>query len=133
MSINLHDGYLNGIVVRAEETLVLYCKTADGKTCTVTIPGLMRLRADNFNEGNIIFELNFYQGLDCPKDLVKKLKGYDGIRDAETFSGDMNSIEEHNWTLLELTSSYGCDLLALFDRPPEAVKYEFGPEKGVSL
>lgn len=125
MSIDLHDGYLNGIVVRAENTLVLHCKTADGKTGTLTIPGLVRLRADNFNEGNIIFELSFHRGRECPEDLVKKLKGYDEIRDAETLSRDMKNIEERNWTLLELTSSYGCDLLALFDCSAEAVKYEF--------
>lgn len=126
MSIDLHDGYLNGIVVRSENTLVLYCKTADGKSCNVTIPGLVRLRANNFNEGNIIFELNFHRGSGCPEDLIKKLRGYDDITNAETLSADMRNVEERNWTLLELTSSYGCDLLALFDCSAEAVKYEVG-------
>lgn len=125
MPLDLHDGYLNGLVVRAENTLVLHCKTADGKTCTVTIPGLVRLRANNFNEGNIIFELNFFQGGQCPDNLVRELKGYDETRDAEALIADMKNIGECNWTLLELTSSYGCDLLALFDRPAAGVKYEF--------
>jgi hypothetical protein len=125
MPIDLHDGYLHGIVVYGEKMLVLFCTTVNGKDCTVTIPGLVRLRANNFNEGNIIFELNFHRGSACPSDLVGKLRGYD-LKDAERLSADLRNIGERNWTLLELTSSYGCDLLALFDGAPEAVQYDAG-------
>ncbi|MBA3353104.1 MAG: hypothetical protein H0U23_11925 [Blastocatellia bacterium] len=124
MFVDLHDGYLNGLLIEAETTLILHCKTEDGRACTFTMPGMVRLRANNFREGNIIFELNIYQGPECPIELVKQLKEYEEARTDEMLSKDMEIIVQGNWTLVELTSSYGCDLLALFDCPAAAARYD---------
>src|SRR5688572_21411843 len=43
--------------VTSGSTLQLYCSSVDDEQYLVLLPGLERLRVDNFLEGNIIFEL----------------------------------------------------------------------------
>jgi len=85
---------------------------------------LHRLKADNFSEGNIIFEINVYAGHECPAELIQKLQGYTKEKAADLLSGDLMKITAHNWTLVELTSSYGCELLALSEAEAESVVAE---------
>lgn len=110
---DLHDGYLTGIKIEGNSTLTLFCKTVEGVSCNLAIPSLVKLRVNNFFEGNIIFEINLYKGVTCPARLVKSLYGYDDSQASQYLSHHIRDIHEKNWILIELISSYGCELLAL--------------------
>lgn len=118
---DLHDGYLEGILVSKDKTLMLSCRDAMSREWLITVPKLHRLKADNFSEGNIIFEINLYVGDNCPHVLIQKLQGYREEMAAESLSKDLEKISKGNWTLVEITSSYGCELLALSEAEPNFV------------
>ncbi|MCX6972329.1 MAG: hypothetical protein NTV93_19570 [Verrucomicrobia bacterium] len=109
---DLHDGYLIGIILSGNKTLALHCRDVKNRTYEICIPKIQSLKADNFLEGNIIFEINLYSGSECSPELVAKVKSYNN--EASTFlQRDLELIASQKWTLIELVSSYGCDLLAL--------------------
>lgn len=110
---DLHDGYLEGILVSKDKNLILSCRDVTSREWLITVPKLHRLKADNFSEGNIIFEITLYVGDNCPHILIRKLQGYREEKAAESLSNDLEKISKGNWTLVEITSSYGCELLAL--------------------
>jgi len=75
---DLHGGLLLGIVLSPDrEDLTLFCRTADGTDLRLTFPGLVRLRVDNFLEGNIIFEVSIRAGDRCPPAALKRVWDYD--------------------------------------------------------
>jgi hypothetical protein len=112
MRPDLHDGSLNGIIVSEGKTLELRCAQADGRRYVLRLPELVSLRADDFRQGNIILGVNIYES-DFPADLIKSVYGEDGDADPAWLSREFQTLRQGGWTLLELTSSYGCHLLAL--------------------
>jgi hypothetical protein len=121
---DLHDGFLDGIYVSTDKKLILNCRDVTNRPWVITVPRIRRLKADNFSEGNIIFEVNIYSGQDCPVNLIRKLQGYLNEGSESLLAGDLKIIAENNWTLVEVTSSYGCELLALSEAGPESVVAE---------
>jgi hypothetical protein len=110
----LHDGQLLGIIVSPDrEDLTLYCRRTDGVDIAVTLPDLIRLRVDNFLEGNIIFEISIREGEQCSADAVRKLWNYDETEAGQHLATLMKEIKDGGWSLIELSSSYGCELLAM--------------------
>ncbi len=82
---SFHDGRFLGLVISPDKRqLTIYCQTVDGLQYEITAPGLVRLRADNILEGNIIFDLAVHEGGTISADAVKKLWRYDETT-AETF------------------------------------------------
>jgi hypothetical protein len=118
---DFHDGLLEGVTLSPEKTLCLQLRAVSGERWAIYAPNLRRLKADNFCEGNIIFEFNVYSGRDCPEALIKKLQGYSGENASHRLAGDLRQIADENWTLLEITSSYGCELLALSEANPDSL------------
>lgn len=110
---DFHDGFLDAIILAHDRQLILKLRSVAGSHWTVVIPKLIRLRADGFAEGNIIFEINVYSGRNCPEQLVRKVYGYNEERSAMLLSKNLETIASENWTLFELSASYGCELLAL--------------------
>jgi hypothetical protein len=104
---SLYDGALYGILTTPNAELWLFCETAEGETLELRLPGLMSLRCDNFREGNIIFEVNESRSA-APIRLLRQVLGYD-----EAYPEQPPEIPEGEWTLFEVTSSFGCELRAL--------------------
>ena len=120
---DLHDGKLLGLKITKEKILQLDCIDVFGTNWNILIPKIERLRATNFLEGNIIFEINFYQGSNCPPNLVKELFGYTEDEPNNYFKGSMSDIKKRNLILVEMTSSYGCELLALSSAERSSIKF----------
>jgi hypothetical protein len=109
---DFHDGSLTGIILPEAETLELRCADVNGRRYILRLPQLVSLRADNFREGNIILDASVYES-DFPPELIKKVFGEDANGEPAWLAGRIEALREGSWTLLELTSSYGCELLAL--------------------
>ena len=122
MSPEFHDGYLKGIMLEANDQLSLHCEDIDGNRGHLLIPNLVSLRSDNFRQGNIIFEFRVYSGEQIPRRLIAKVEYFvEPVEDS--INKRVSEIAQNGWSLLELGSSYGCELLALFDGKPEDVKF----------
>jgi hypothetical protein len=109
---DLHDGFLRGIVLSEPETVELLCSDVKGHLYTLRLAGLVALRADNFLQGNVIFEVNEYRA-EFPRGLIKRVYGEDAESEPDWLSLRVQELSENSWTLLEVTTSYGCELLAL--------------------
>ena len=113
---DFHDGYLTGIRVVQENTLVLFLTHVDGRAFVLQAPDLYRLKADDFLNGNIIFDMEVASGAECPFDELKTLCEYDGY-DEDHFADFYSKVCQDNWTYLTIDSSYGCTLSALHSVP----------------
>lgn len=109
---DLHDGTLSGIVLTAPKTLSLHCADVDQRQYVLRLSGLVRLRANDFMEGNVIFEVKVHTH-DFSPGLVKRVYGESGDAVPEWLPATLLKLSRGEWTLLEITSSYGCHLLAL--------------------
>jgi hypothetical protein len=103
---DFHDGKLTGIRVVDRSRLELSCSTLDGEPYLVSLSGLDSLRADNFLQGNIIFELEVFDS-DLPLDRVKKAFGVDGDERPAWLDAKLSEMKHGHWTLLDVSSSYG--------------------------
>jgi len=109
-----HDGLLLGIVLSEErKDLALLCRQGDGKDFSLVVPKLERLRADNFLAGNIILRISIYEGERCPAAIVRWMFDYDDDEARKHLANHMKAITDGRWTVVEITTSYGCDLVAL--------------------
>ena len=109
---DFHDGLLTGIRVVDGSRLELSCATIDGEPYLLSFSGLESLRADNFLKGNIIFEVEVFDS-ELPPDLVKKAFGIDGDEQAAWLEAKLAEMKKGGWTLVEVSSSWGCELVAL--------------------
>jgi hypothetical protein len=109
---DLHDGTLTGIVLNDLKGVTVYCADVDGRQYVLRLAGLVRLCADHFLEGNIIFEVKVHTQK-FSSELIRRVYGEDDNSAPEWLPGVMLNLSHGTWTLLEVTSSYGCHLLAL--------------------
>lgn len=112
---NLHDGSLTGIMLQAG-SLELVCASVEGKRYSLRVGELVRLRADNFLEGNIIFDIRVFMGPDCPRELFRRAYGAITSQEEPALDRKLDEARNEGWTLLSLESSYGCELVALAKR-----------------
>ena len=125
----LHDGLLLGVVLRPDgEELTLICQDADGRAIRITVPELERLRVDRFLQGNIIFEVTIREGDQCAPDSVKWAWSYDHNDEEDEVSRNlpewMRWIKDDHWTLVEVRTSYGCDLFAVSRARADQIRIE---------
>jgi len=108
-----HDGNLTGIRI-TKKSLQLYLTTIDSKNFIITISDIVRIRVNNFLEGNIIFDITVYKNTLCQEEKLKILYGYNEEQAAKHLPANLRDIANKKLSLLELGSSYGCELLVLF-------------------
>lgn len=75
---------------------------------------LVRLRMDNFLEGNIIFEIATFPAAHCPVSIVERLFPTTPLGIEPLAQVEPQQAIAGRWTYLQVTTSYGCDLVALF-------------------
>ena len=81
----------------------------------IALEGIYKLLANNFCEGNIILDLNTYAWPDIPIDKLAKLFQVDDEYFINTLSKTIiDKVKRDHLSLFELTSSYGCEILALY-------------------
>lgn len=118
----LHDGELTGIVLSSHgerSDLLLYATSCEGPRFKIEIPNIVRLRVDNFLEGNIIFELELFEGMQISTKDLQDVYLSDDYSDVWLGEGGRAA-----HCLLKVSTSYGCEGRALFEAPASAVYFE---------
>jgi hypothetical protein len=81
------------------------------------VPQLIRLRLDRFLQGNIILQVSIREGDQCQPESIKRVWGDDYNDDDAELQRHLpdwaKEIRDNNWTLVEISTSYGCELFAL--------------------
>jgi hypothetical protein len=127
---DFHDGHLDGILLENGKKLILNCRDVTNQRWEITISKLRRLSVDNFLEGNIIFEVNVFNGPECSSALIKKVYGLNDPTDTKVIADYTEEAIVKKWTLVELTSSYGCELLALSEALPNYIQCVLKDKEG---
>lgn len=76
------------------------------------LSGLEALKVDNFLQGNIILEIELFNG-NFPIELVKRAFSFSAEENPPWLRQKITQMTDEGWTLLELSSSYGCELAAI--------------------
>lgn len=120
----LHDGKLFGIELIEGRRLCLSFLSIDGSEIHLLLEGLQRLRATDFMEGNIVQNVCIYTGqASTTEHLVSALQTLFGFHDVVS-DLSRRGLNDHIQRILSqilcgdlklfvLTSSYGCELLAV--------------------
>ena len=66
---DFHDGYVDGVLLSQHEARILL-RTVAGRQFTLLLNELERLRVNDLKEGNIIFEINFFEPRQLAPDFI---------------------------------------------------------------
>jgi hypothetical protein len=102
-----HDGFVEGFLIK-DSQVIIFLKTSEKELFALIADDVAGMRADNFKEGNIIFDVVIRQGSDLvPGDM----DGYDfatGPLGESQRTTVLERSRNENRLALEITSSYGC-------------------------
>src|SRR2546425_4474810 len=82
---DFHDGYLEGITVLKDRIAKFLMRDLNGQRYELVLSDVERLRADEFCEGNIIFDVVVIGSESWDDDTFKKLYHLDDSREANDF------------------------------------------------
>jgi len=121
---SFHDGHLTSIAVeRGAATLGL--ARSNGEAFELKLEGVEALQADDFRLGNIVFGLEVVRGKPPAcfglKERLERLfpsphaaaAATYHARHAEFLAGVLARIEDGSATMVVISASYGCDLVAI--------------------
>ena len=112
-----HDGFVDGMLVRGSSALILL-RTATERRYTLQLNEVDTLRANDFRQGNIIFELNLLSVSQLDRSFVFEAYDYnDQFKKQFVLEAWKRKVDEKRLEALEITASYGCQLLAVFRSP----------------
>jgi hypothetical protein len=112
--LNLHDGFVDGVFI-SDSTVRIFLRSVTGEQFTLMLNEVDALRVNDFKKGNIIFELRFLSPDQLDADFVFEIYEY-SEHDKNNFvlKDWIGKAKEKELAAIELTSSYGCSLFALF-------------------
>lgn len=112
-----HDCYILGIYSdnmtehKAEITIQCY---ACGARLKMVLDGIYHLSVHDFWVGNIIYGMDQYEWPDMPMELLADVLHTSNLDDLKNILvPDLNRIRDEKMILLHVTSSYGCEIVAL--------------------
>jgi hypothetical protein len=111
---DFHDGYLEGLFVSSTQAKV-FLRTAAGQRYTLILQEVERLYAENFRQGNIIFDVEFFQPEQLTQDAVFEVYGYSEQHQKNFLMEQwIRGAKERCLQAVEISTSYGCSALVLF-------------------
>jgi hypothetical protein len=108
---NVHDGSLIGLLVPSSERALLTIRDISNTIHYIEMTGVERLLANEFMQGNIILDLSVETGEKIQSHTIAQLLDVkeDGPY-AEHLSKVMERFKSRELLLVQISSSYGCDL-----------------------
>lgn len=110
----LHDGFLEGIIVKENKSATLTLRDVTGVQYELELGAVEHLCANDFREGNIILDLTVERGKDCDASLLRTLFDNKYLESRPGFLvALLQRIEAEDLTLVSIDPSYGCSFVAL--------------------
>lgn len=110
----LHDAYITGIKITDNNNVVLFLGNAE---TILTFYNVEHMKIDNFQLGNIVFEINIYDSIEnirTIENLLCLLYNIERKRMVEDwFKARINKIEKNCLILIEIVESYGTNGIIL--------------------
>jgi hypothetical protein len=120
-SPNLHDGFLDGILLAGENRATVLLRTVAGQSFSMQIIGVEALVCNDFRQGNIIFDVQIVSRVVASEDTLGHLfvpphpdAALEFHDEHKRFLGrQISRIKDGELKLVSIESSYGCNLKAL--------------------
>ena len=113
--VGFHDGWLGGLRVTRKKALTIWCSTPDAAEFTLVFPNTVILRCSSFTGGNVINVIHVYGSAACPRHLYANASYLDAPEFSRALETRFESFKNTDAKLLELSTSDGCSILAVFD------------------
>lgn len=110
---SFHDGQLRGFRLVANKTCEVYLDDVKGKRFKIVLSGVERLRADDFMEGNIIFEVLGLNGDEVTIAEIEDAVSVTSGQHRPWVEKIRGRVCAGNLTLFRITSSYGCSMVCV--------------------
>lgn len=111
MISDLHDASLEQLSLALGELLEVGFTTVAGEKVRIRVLGLIRLRADDFRQGNIVLAVETKRGSEIELSTVAQASGEE--QDNEFVQRLCGQARTEDWSTLEVSSSFGCVLAAV--------------------
>lgn len=103
---NLHDGWLNGYLFRADRRLEVFLQKKTGECLTLCFGEVDLFRGDEFRQRNILSEIIVLDGSSVSEVMAREyIEGT--IQTIPSLAGYSVS---NSYGLVEITCSYGCSI-----------------------
>lgn len=128
MTPHLHDAEFSGLLKLAKFKYVLFFDVStSGDSISIILSGVKALKANNFREGNVVLDICIYSGirenrlflqenLEYLYDFKKVQVESTQSRIKSLISKEIDSIVSGKLGIFSIASSYGCSLLALYEK-----------------
>lgn len=108
---SVHDANLLGVVLADPSALYIPMRLIDGASVCIVLRGVVRLRADDFRQGNVVLDITV-SGAGVRACDLQYVYGVDQAGKSEL--GFLVTVEEDfsrgKLKLVEINASYGCSL-----------------------
>src|SRR5947209_18552341 len=109
-----HDGFFEGLWIPQKGTAKIYLGTITGERATVVLNGVVMLKATDFREGNISFDVTIRTAEEITLMDIAEL--YDLQQDRQPAAWEDQLLEKarkQGFQLFQISASYGGSCLAL--------------------
>lgn len=108
---SVHDGSLLGILLEKDGRVRLPIETVHGKSLSLILDGVVRFKADDFREGNIILSVTVASGQALSTADVADAHGVSS--DEAFLPGAIERYVQDGLMTVRLDASYGCYLVCV--------------------
>jgi hypothetical protein len=110
---HFHDGAVDSLSLKNNTILEIGIANVNGENYKLILNGLDRLRCLDFRQGNIILDVSIVSGESPDKSALRYLLDLKEDEAPDFLLDKIEKIERGILTFVNITPSYGCEVLAL--------------------
>jgi hypothetical protein len=110
---HFHDGAVNSLSLKDNSVLEIGIANVNNEMYKLMLNGLDRLRCFDFRQGNIILDVSVVSGESPDKSALRYLLDLKEDEASDFLLDRLEKIERGILTFVNITPSYGCEVLAL--------------------
>jgi len=108
-----HDGFVDGLLI-GKESVTIFLSTSAKASYVLIADDVLRMRVDNFREGNIIYDVLTREGEELTVHDIESLYGMQSEATGEVnVRRVLERVVSERRIVLEINPSYGCQCLML--------------------
>jgi len=109
---NVHDAQVMGIMLEKNGRAVLALEGADGRVMCLVMDGVVRLKADDFRQGNTLLSLSVSEGASLDVGDVAEAYGV-SHPDQGFLPQAMVKLASEGFIVVHMSPSYGCSTVCI--------------------
>lgn len=111
---NFHDGFVDGLIL-FKSKVHIFLRTISGGKYTLILYEMEALRANDIREGNIILDVDFFESNQLDVSFIFEVYQYSDEHKKKFVVEDwIRAASQKRLKGIEISTSYGCTLLAIF-------------------